>query len=80
MFQGTAVEYINASESDGTPIEKVNDGIVIARLVRFYLFILFIMYSQRDKSLFIFFWVRYCLLLRNPKTYSCHSTDPWLEL
>ncbi len=35
MFQGEAVEYLNATESDGTPIETIQDGIVVAHLVSF---------------------------------------------
>jgi hypothetical protein len=33
MFQGLAVEYLNANEADGSPIETTQDGVVVAHLV-----------------------------------------------
>jgi antitoxin (DNA-binding transcriptional repressor) of toxin-antitoxin stability system len=33
MFQGLAVEYLNAHEADGSPIETTQDGVVVAHLV-----------------------------------------------
>ncbi|KAL6077181.1 Ubiquitin carboxyl-terminal hydrolase 28 [Balamuthia mandrillaris] len=33
MFHGTAIEFLNAKESDGTPIETSQDGVVIAHLI-----------------------------------------------
>lgn len=33
MFQGSAVEYLNATEADGAPVETTQDGVVVAHLV-----------------------------------------------
>lgn len=33
MFQGLAVEYLNAHEADGSPIETTQDGVVVAHLI-----------------------------------------------